>query len=48
MIKKRTRPQTRKRESSLEALEVPEVEEEEGDEKLPYVLAQASPGITVS
>jgi len=34
MIKKRTRPQTRKRESSLEALEVPEVEEE-GDEKLP-------------
>jgi len=34
MIKKRTRPQPRKRESSLEAQNEPEVEEE-GDDKLP-------------
>jgi hypothetical protein len=36
MIKKRTRPQNKKRELSSEAQEKSEIEEEE-DEKLPYV-----------
>lgn len=37
MIKKRTRPQLRKRESSLEAQDEPGFEGE-GDDKLPYVF----------
>jgi hypothetical protein len=35
MIKRRTRPQIRKRETSLEAQDV---SEDEDDEKLPYVM----------